>query len=734
MITFDDNNRCFHLTNQQISYVMRVSELDVLTHVYFGAAVPFVGGLRQYPHVDRSFSPNYAAAKSRAYSMDTQPLEYPTGNGDFREAAMLLTQANGAQYLDLHYVDYEIIAGKPALEGLPATFATPQRSAETLNIVMRDAANQIDVILSYSIFADLPIVTRSAKVINRGEQMVTLNRALSASVDYPMDDWEVLNLIGGWSKERSISRHPVTMGEFVIDSKRGTSSHQHNPFIALLHPATTEDQGEVYGYNLVYSGNHQMRVEEDQLGAVRVQAGINDFHFNWQLQPDASFQTPEVVMAYSNHGLNGMSHAYHTLYTDNLMTSRFAHEERPTLINNWEATFFDFTSDSLKPIIDQAANLGIEMFVLDDGWFGHRDNDNNSLGDWFEFKGKIAGGLGHFAQYVHQRGLKFGLWFEPEMVSADSELYHKHPDWAFAVPGNTPLVGRDQYVLDFSRQDVRDFIEDEITAVLDQVQIDYIKWDMNRSLTDVFTQSLPADRQGEVYHRYVLGLYQMLNHLTKRYPDILFESCSGGGGRFDPGMLYYMPQTWTSDNTDAVDRLNIQYGTSLVYPPVAMGSHVSAVPNSQNGRETSLEMRAAVAMGGNFGYELDLNQLSDGERAQVKEQVAFYKQHRHLIQFGTFYRLRSPFDQGNLVSWGMVDAKQREAIYFVYTLSARANADLQVIKFAGLDPNTRYRVSGMPDVYSGAELMQIGFYLDPAAYRGDYNQRIYTVNAVEEKA
>ncbi|KRM71655.1 alpha-galactosidase [Lacticaseibacillus brantae] len=733
MITFDKTKQQFHLSNGLISYVMRIEALSILGQVYFGKAITDPQGLRRYPLIDRSFSPNFPETHSRDYSLDTQPLEYPSGLGDFREPAIDVVQANGAHYLDLRYVDYAILAGKPELVGLPATFSTDQHSAETLRVHLRDANFNVDVYLNYAIFAGLPVVARSAEIVNNGDEPIHLDRAFSASLDFPLGDWEALSLAGSWSNERQIVRQPLTHGNYEVSTKRGTSSHQENPFLALLHPTTTEDQGEVYGFSLVYSGNHRLQAEVDQYGCIRVQAGINDYRFDWELSPKAHFQTPEVVMAYSDHGLNAMSQAYHQLYIDNLMTSRFKREVRPILVNNWEATFFDFTTESLKPIINQAAKLGIEMFVLDDGWFGHRDNDKSSLGDWFEFKGKIAGGLGEFAQYVHQKGLKFGLWFEPEMVSADSELYRRHPDWAFAVPNTTPLLGRDQYVLDFSRSEVRDYIYQEITGVLDSVDINYIKWDMNRSLTDVFSLALPKDRQGEVYHRYILGLYELLDRLTTRYPDILFESCSGGGGRFDPGMLYYMPQTWTSDNTDAVSRLNIQYGTSLVYPPVAMGNHVSAVPNSQTGRTTSLDTRAAVAMAGNFGYELDLNALTTEAQAAVTKQVAFYKQNRELLQFGTFYRLTSPFDaHSNGASWGMVSKDQQDAIFFVYTLGAAPNPSLKVIKFAGLIPTQHYQVSGFKGAFTGSELMSVGFYLDVNAYRGDYNSRIYRVTAVNE--
>ncbi|WP_179393868.1 alpha-galactosidase [Lacticaseibacillus absianus] len=731
MITYEPTTQTFHLTNGLISYVLQITAYDVLTHVYFGQAVAEINGLRRYPMLDRSFAPNYAPATTRGYSLDTQPQEYPCGLGDYRSPAVDVRRADGGQYVDLHYRTHQISAGKPALPGLPATFATDQDAAETLTIDLEDPTSGLVVKVQYSLFQSLPVITRSAEIQNNGTQPVTLTKALSASLDLPLDDWEVLHLDGSWGRERQITRQRVTPGTFSLGSTRGTSSHQHNPFLALTHPTTTEDQGEAIGLTLIYSGNHQMTVEEDQFGSVRLQAGINPEHFSWQLQPQASFQTPEAVLAYSSTGLNAMSQAYHRLFLDHLMTSRHTHEVRPILINNWEATYFDFTTERLTPIIQQAARLGIEIFVLDDGWFGHRANDRSSLGDWFEFPGKLTGGLAGLAQQVHTSGMKFGLWFEPEMVSPDSDLYRQHPDWALALPDTTPLTGRGQYVLDFSRQEVRDYIGAEMRTLLDRVPIDYIKWDMNRSLSDVFSRALPPEQQGEVAHRYVLGLYELIEHLTSAYPNILFESCSGGGGRFDAGMLYYMPQTWTSDNTDAVDRLGIQYGTSLLYPPVTMGSHVSAVPNAQNGRQTSLSMRASVAMSANFGYELDLTELTDHELTTLGEQIAFYKRHRQLIQFGTFYRLYSPFDDGALTGWGMVDTPRSQAIFFIFTTHAQAHPRLDVVRFKGLAADQHYTVSGLTGVFTGSELMHVGFYLDPAAYYGDNNARTYVVTATD---
>lgn len=716
MITFDERTKTFHLFNDQISYLMEVEENNYLAHLYFGKRVTNYSGNVRYPRIDRSFSPNPPNATDRLFSLDTLLMEYPgNGFGDFREPAHHIFHQNGNRLNDFRYVHFDIIKGKPHLEGLPATYASDEE-AETLIITLEDDVTNLQLRLFYTIFAKYNVITRSNQLINKGNTTVNIHKLASQSLDFPNRSFELIHLNGAWGRERQMTREKVTPGVKRLDSKRGSSSHQQNPFAALVEPTTMEFQGEAYGFSFVYSGNHEIIVQKDPYAQTRVIMGINSFDFNWNLAPKDMFQTPEAVLVYSSNGLNQMSETFHDLFNHQLIRGKFKLQERPVLINNWEATYFDFDETKLTEIVDQASDLGIEMFVLDDGWFGKRKDDYTSLGDWFEYEGKIKSGLKRFAEKVHQKDMQFGIWFEPEMVSVDSELYREHPDWVLGVPdrGNSP--SRSQLVLDFSRADVRENIYQKMQAIFNTVDIDYVKWDMNRNMTEVHSLLLEPEMQGEVAHRYMLGLYEFMEKLTNEYPEILFEGCSGGGGRFDPGFLYYMPQYWTSDNTDAIARLKIQYGTSLVYPISTMGSHVSAVPNHQTGRNTSMTIRGNVAMSGVFGYELDLTQLSIAEKTEIKEQVNFYKQHRRLLQYGQFIRLKNPFEE-NDTAWMFVSEDQSEALVFYFRVLAEASAPLVILKLAGLDETTRYDFEGQE--VTGDELMTIGFYIDPALH-GDY--------------
>ncbi|KYC65679.1 alpha-galactosidase [Heyndrickxia coagulans] len=725
MITFDEQTKTFHLQNDEVSYLLQVDAFGCVEHLYWGAPVRAYHGGRAYPRIGRSFSPNPPGAKDRKFSLDTVLQEFPGyGNGDFREPAHVIRHADGSTVTDFRYRAYDILKGKPALPGLPATFANPNE-AETLKIMLEDKLTGLQLTLLYTIFRDLPAISRAAVLTNGGNKPVRIERLMSLNVDFPAGRFELLHLPGAHKRERQIKRETVTDGIRRVDSKRGASSHQENPFLALVRPETTEFQGEAYAVNLVYSGNFAGIVQQDQFGQVRLGIGLNDFGFSWALQPGDTFYSPEAVMAYSRDGLNGMSQTFHTLYRRHLLRGKHKDAERPVLINNWEATYFRFHDQKLLELADEAQKLGIELFVLDDGWFGHRDNDRSSLGDWYEYAGKIRMGIKNLAEEIHKRGLKFGLWFEPEMVSRDSDLFREHPDWALQIPGRGISEGRSQYVLDFSRGDVRENIFRQMTDILDHVHVDYIKWDMNRHMTEVHSALLEPENQGETAHRYMLGLYDFLEKLTSRYPDILFESCSGGGGRFDPGMLYYMPQTWTSDNTDAADRLKIQYGTSLAYPPVTMGAHVSAVPNHQTGRVTPLSTRGDVAMGGNFGYELDLTKCTEDEKTVIREQIAFYKAHRQLFQFGQFYRLISPFE-GNSAAWQFVSPDRKHTIAYFFNVLSEAAGPVKILKLAGLDPDKNYRHIETGNIYGGDELMNIGLYLplfnkqDFASYKAEF--------------
>ena len=726
MITFNKEQQVFHLCNNQISYLIEVEEHGYLAHLYFGKKINQYSGHYQYVRDMRSFGPYPEAADHDTFSLDTVMLEYPGyGFGDFREPAYNFKLKDGSRITDFRYDSFEIVQGKCAIEGLPHLYTNQATEAETLIITLKDDVAQLRLKLNYTIYQDYATVIRSTTLINDSAETVEINQLASQSLDFPNRSFELIHLNGAWGRERQLTREKIEIGTKVLDSKRGSSSHHQNPFVTLVEPTTTEFQGEAYGFCLVYSGNHQTVIEKDNYSQTRVVMGMNPFNFAWQLPAGESFHSPEVVNVYSNQGLNQMSKTYHDLFNHHLIRGEHQLKERPVLINNWEATYFDFDDAKIHGIVDEAQALGIEMFVLDDGWFGERKDDHRSLGDWYEFEGKLEQGLEGIAQYVHDKGMKFGLWFEPEMISKDSDLHRAHPDWVLSVPGRPRSLSRQQHVLDFSRADVRDHIYQQMTAILDRVPIDYIKWDMNRNMTEVYSLLLDPEMQGEVSHRYILGLYEFMEKLTQAYPHILFESCSGGGGRYDAGMLYYMPQTWTSDNTDPIARLKIQYSTSLVYPISTMGAHVSAIPNHQTGRETSLDIRGNVAMSGVLGYELDLTTLSEEEKVLIVKQVDFYKEHRQLLQFGDFVRLKSPYEE-NEVAWMFVSKDKKEAIVFYFRVLVEASAPYVTLKLAHLDETLEYQIAN--HVISGDALMNIGMYIDPKLH-GDYATQAFILKA-----
>lgn len=726
MITFNKEQQVFHLCNNQISYLIEVEEHGYLAHLYFGKKINHYSGHYQYVRDMRSFGPYPEAADHDTFSLDTVMLEYPGyGFGDFREPAYNFKLKDGSRITDFRYDSFEIVQGKCTIEGLPHLYTNQATEAETLIITLKDDVAKLRLKLNYTIYQDYATVIRSTTLINDSAETVEINQLASQSLDFPNRSFELIHLNGAWGRERQLTREKIEIGTKVLDSKRGSSSHHQNPFVTLVEPTTTEFQGEAYGFCLVYSGNHQTVIEKDNYSQTRVVMGMNPFNFAWQLPAGESFHSPEVVNVYSNQGLNQMSKTYHDLFNHHLIRGEHQLKERPVLINNWEATYFDFDDAKIHGIVDEAQALGIEMFVLDDGWFGERKDDHRSLGDWYEFEGKLEQGLEGIAQYVHDKGMKFGLWFEPEMISKDSDLHRAHPDWVLSVPGRPRSLSRQQHVLDFSRADVRDHIYQQMTAILDRVPIDYIKWDMNRNMTEVYSLLLDPEMQGEVSHRYILGLYEFMEKLTQAYPHILFESCSGGGGRYDAGMLYYMPQTWTSDNTDPIARLKIQYSTSLVYPISTMGAHVSAIPNHQTGRKTSLDIRGNVAMSGVLGYELDLTTLSEEEKALIVKQVDFYKEHRQLLQFGDFVRLKSPYEE-NEVAWMFVSKDKKEAIVFYFRVLVEASAPYVTLKLAHLDETLEYQIAN--HVISGDALMNIGMYIDPKLH-GDYATQAFILKA-----
>jgi alpha-galactosidase len=725
-IQFDQATQTFHLTAKDTSYICQVVRDGYLAHLYWGKKVNAYHHSNELRFIDRSFSAN-PVAEDRTFSLDTLPQEYPSfGHSDYRNPAFQVQLENGSTVTDLRYESHTILKGKRTLEGLPATYVEHENEAETLEITLKDQLINLTVILSYTVFENFDAITRSVRFINEGETNLKLLKIASANVDFRQSDFDLISLPGAWGRERYLARTELRPGIQSVESRRGASSHQQNPFMALVSKNTNEDYGEVFGFSFVYSGNFLSSVEVDQFGYSRATMGINPFDFSWLLEPKAEFQAPEVVMVYSANGIGAMSHTFHRLYRTRLCRGEFRDKLRPILINNWEATYFNFNEEKIHEIALCGKDLGMELFVLDDGWFGKRDNDTTSLGDWFIDKNKLPNGIEPLANQIRETGMEFGLWFEPEMISVDSDLYREHPDWCIHVPDRRRSESRQQLILDFSRKEVCDEIITRVSAILESASITYVKWDMNRHMSEVGSATLPPERQRETAHRYMLGVYRVMDEITSKFPQVLFESCSGGGGRFDPGILYYMPQTWTSDNTDAVSRLKIQYGTSLVYPTSSMGAHVSAVPNHQVDRITSLDVRGHVAMSGNFGYELDVTELSAKEKTIISEQVTFYKQIRPIVQYGEFYRLFNPFES-NHAAWMFVTDDQSEAVLtYVKVLAEPSDAFIKVC-LKGLDPHVKYNIDALEKSFYGDELMNIG--INVPLMNGDFKSIMWHLKA-----
>lgn len=728
-IIFDEKMKRFHLQGGNTSYIMEISEDGHLAHLYWGKKLRRSDSRELLKLRERcSFSPNVYEASNSGLSLDTLPQEYPAyGNTDFRMPAYAIGHENGSTISDLRYEEHKILHGKSKLIGLPSIYCEQGDNVATLEITLKDKVSGLIAVLSYSVYEEYSVIARSVCFKNDGKEELELQRALSMSVDFGHKDFDLLQLSGAWARERHIERNSLRSGNNSIESRRGASSHNNNPFIALLSKDATEDFGEAYGFNLVYSGNFLASAEVDQYCTTRISMGINPFDFKWLLTPGESFQTPEAVLVYSNEGIGGMSRTYHKLYRTRLCRGEYRDKARPILVNNWEATYFNFNAEKIENIAKAGSELGIELFVLDDGWFGKRNDDKSSLGDWFVDKNKLPGGIKDLAERVNRIGLKFGLWFEPEMISPDSELYRNHPDWCLHVPGRPRSEGRNQLILDLCRPEVCEYIIDTVSEILSNAPIDYVKWDMNRNMTEIGTLSLPPERQRETAHRYMLGLYKILESITAAFPNVLFESCSGGGGRFDGGMLYYMPQTWTSDDSDAIERLKIQYGTSIVYPSSTMGAHVSAIPNHQVGRNTPLSTRGAVAMSGNFGYELDLTKFTAEEKEIAKKQVLECKALRKLIQFGDMYRLLNPFKE-NAAAWMFVSEDKNEA-FLVYTrVLATPNAPIERLRLKGLNPELDYLLVDSKVCIGGDELMYNGLVIPELS--GDFMSLTYKLEAV----
>ena len=704
-ITFNETTRLFTLTTAHTTYQMQADAQGYLLHLYYGART---AGEMDYllNYGDRGFSGNpNSAGSDRTYSLDALPQEYPSlGTGDFRNYALNIENADGSQCCNPVYITHEIAAGKYTLKGLPFVRAE-ENEAETLKIILEDPVTKVELHLLYGVLEKEDIITRSVIIKNAGKAPVTVKKAQSACLDFLHGDYDLIKFYGRHAMERNMERMPVSHESTRIGSRRGTSSHQYNPGVILAGKNTNEDSGSCYGMLFVYSGNFLVEAEKDQYDQTRIQMGLTDELFAYPLEAGAEFIAPEVILSYTNKGLSRLSQQYHHCIMNHICQGKYVHANRPVLINSWEAAYFDFTGDTIVELAKEAKALGIDMVVMDDGWFGKRNDDNSSLGDWYVNEEKLGGTLTKLIERVNAEGVKFGIWIEPEMVSEDSDLYREHPDWAITIPGRKPVRSRNQLVLDFSRKEVRDEIFKRICAVLDQGNVEYIKWDMNRSLADIYAPNVTYD--------YVLGVYDFLEKLTNRYPDILIEGCSGGGGRFDAGMLYYTPQIWCSDNTDAINRTRIQYGTSFFYPVAAMGSHVSAVPNHQTGRVTSMHTRGVAAMSGTFGYELNPALLNAKEKAEIRAQLAQYREYQELIREGDYYRLSNPF-QDNFAAWMVVSDDRSKALVSVIRLTAEANPPAAYVTLKGMEEDAFYREKTTGKVYPGAALMEAGILL-PAA-------------------
>ena len=710
MIIQDDKKRLFTLQTRNTTYQLKADQNGVLLHTYYGPKVQGGDLSRLIRFADRGFSPNpNEVGNDRTYSLDTLPQEYSgSGAGDFRLSSLELELPDGSYVADLRYVDAKLQSGKYKLEGLPAFFGSDEE-ADTLIITMEDAAAHVQVELLYGVFEAYDLITRAVRIVNCGDKPVRLRRAASLCLDFPSADLDFITFDGGHVKERSLHRAHLRHGVQSVGSIRGISSHQHNPFVMLCEPGADEEHGTCYGAVLLYSGNFEASVERCQFEDARLTLGIHPYHFCWTLEPGQAFTAPEAALLCSPNGFGQMSRQFHRAIRAHLLRDVWQNRRKPVLVNSWEAFYFDYDHERLLRFAKESAALGVELFVLDDGWFGHRDDDSSSLGDWWVNEKKLPGGLGALTAEINQLGMEFGLWVEPEMVSEDSCLYREHPDWVLN-PGDRPCTrGRYQLVLDYTREEVRDYIFQALQKLLDNANVSYLKWDMNRALTQVWSAALPAERQGEVYHRFVLGVYDLLERVRQANPNTLIEGCSGGGGRFDMGMLYYTPQIWCSDNTDAIDRLSIQYGTSFAYPPSTMGAHVSVVPNEQTGRSVPMETRATVAMSGTFGYELDLGALPEQEKDMVVQQIQAYKESYDLIQTGDYYRLSAPTPDGAPTAWLHVSPDRRTALLCVVAGQTHAGPPFRQVKLQGLDPTLQYRLTGDDTPWPGDVLMQAGY-------------------------
>ena len=706
-IIFNETSKTITLHTRHTSYQMKIGNLDYLLHLYYGPSIRDTDMSYQIMQYDRGFSGNpYESRNERTFSLDAQPQEFSTQQqGDFRTASIEVVNSDGSYSFHGKATGFKITKGKYQLDTLPCVFARETDTADTLEITLTDEITGVSVLLLYSVFEEADIITRAVKVINSGSAPIHLKKIMSVCLDFLNGaDFDLVSLPGRYGQERQVERQHMTHHIHTIGSVRGSSSHQQNPFAILCDKDATEDHGRCYGFSLMYSGNFLTEIELDQYDQLRLVMGIHPKQFVYELKPEEIFEGPEVVMAFTEHGFTGLSHLYHDFYRTNLCRSKFIQEvQRPVLINSWEAAFMDFDDVKLLEIAKAAKNMGVDLLVMDDGWFGKRDDDNSGLGDWYVNTDKIKCGLHKLVEQINDLDMKFGIWFEPEMVSEDSDLYRKHPEWAMQIPGRHAVRSRNQMVLDMCRKDVQDYLIENINAILDDANIFYVKWDINRSLTDIWSNELPSERQGEVYHRYILGLYRVMDEIVKAHPDILFEGCSGGGGRYDAAMLHYYPQYWVSDNTHPIDRLKLHYGTSFVYPVCTMGAHIS-----DNGKFIPLKTKAVVAMCGTFGYELDATHLSAEEQEICREQSDLFRKYYPIIVKGDYYRLTNPFEPGNLTAWQHVSKDRSESLLSVVVTNLTCNGPQEYIRAKGLDPDAMYQINDGEEIYSGSALMNAG--------------------------
>ena len=727
-ILYYDDKKLFQLNTEKTTYVIGLSPEGYVGHVYYGPLLHGEPDLYPLRMDEPPFTPSVNKREKSSF-LDRFPMEYPTGGiGDYRESCLNVRNAQGRMGCEIHFDSYEIFKGKRKMEGLPASFGT-EEEVETLEITCKDPILGLVVVLSYSVFEKENVITRSVCVKNEGSETLKVEKIYSACLDMDNEDFEMISLHGSWARERHIQQGALRYGKQLVSSGKGESSHQEHPFVAMVTPGTDQERGEVYAMHFVYSGNFIGQVERCQFDTVRMVMGINPDEFCWNLKAGDEFQAPEVVMVYSAEGLGEMTRSYHAFYRRHMIRSPYNHKKRPILINNWEATYFDFDTDKLLDIAREAKKDGIEMLVMDDGWFGHRNDDNTSLGDWQVNEEKINGGLKHLVDEVNVIGLQFGIWFEPEMISPDSKLYEEHPDWAIALPDRTPCRSRNQFVLDLSRKEVRDYVYEAVASVLRSANIAYVKWDMNRQLTDLGSSFLDEQHQGELMHRYVLGVYELQERLVTEFPDLLLENCSGGGARFDPGMLYYSPQIWCSDDTDAIERLKIQEGTALIYPLSTMGAHVSDCPNHTVGRVTPFATRGNVALAGTFGYELDITKIPEEDRKLIPEQTAMYHKYNDLVREGDYYRIASYAKNHEYDCYEVVSKDKKEALVTFVQVLNRPNYHSRRICLKGLQPDRNYQIEGDKGVYHGDTLMHAGINI-PNMW-GDFQSVLIHVKAAE---